>query len=262
MLAGARAPYPRSSMATRPLVLALLALSLVPAGGGYAGDLQWRVWSAIRTIDSADRLVLVDGTIVRLAGVRVPDAIEARARRVVARLIGDGAVRLGFEARPYDRYGRLVAHIERADDLWLQGALLERGLAQVGTRPGESARAAEMLALERQARSKSLGLWADPAFAPRSAEEAGRFVGSFQIVTGRALRSEPVGDYVYVNFGEDWRSDFTLRFRRADVRERFEPAGLSVEDLAGRRVEVRGLLLEAGGPLIEVSHPEQIEVLP
>lgn len=262
MLATARARRFSISMTTRPLFLALLVLSLVPAGGGHAGDLQWRAPSMVRSVDAADRLVLADESVVRLAGVRVPGAVRARARRVVDELVGGRSVRLGLEAAPYDRYGRLVAHVERTDDLWLQGALLERGLAQVGTRPGEDARAGDMLELERQARSRRRGLWADPDFAPRAADEAARFIGSFQIVTGRALRSERVGDYVYVNFGEDWRSDFTLRFRRADVTERLAPAGLEPDELAGRRVEVRGLLLEAGGPLIEVSHPGQIEVVP
>jgi hypothetical protein len=38
-------------------------------------------------------------------------------------------------------------------------------------------------------------------------------------------------------------------------------AGLDLEALAGREVEVRGYVLEAGGPLIELSHREQIRVL-
>ena len=39
-------------------------------------------------------------------------------------------------------------------------------------------------------------------------------------------------------------------------------AGADLEGLAGRLVEVRGVVLEAGGPLIELSHPEQMQVLP
>ncbi len=119
-----------------------------------------------------------------------------------------------------------------------------------------------MLALERTARVARRGLWADPAFAPRSALRVADAIGSFQIVQGRVLRVAPTDDYIYLNFGADWRSDFTVRLRRAELDGRFAQAGLDVLALGGRRIEVRGLVLEAGGPLIELSHPEQIQLLP
>ena len=62
-------------------------------------------------------------------------------------------------------------------------------------------------------------------------------------------------------FGADWRQDFTIRIRRRELVEGFARSGLEIEQLAGRVVEVRGYVLDAGGPLIEVSHPEQLEVL-
>ena len=86
--------------------------------------------------------------------------------------------------------------------------------------------------------------------------------GAFQIVRGEVRRVAPVRDYVYLNFGADWRRDFTVRIRRQELEARFARSGTDALALAGHRVEVRGFVLEAGGPLIEVSHPEQIEVLP
>jgi micrococcal nuclease len=250
--------------AARHLALTTLMLGLALAGGGgRAAELQWSTPLEVADVRPALDLVLADGRILRLAGVRVPEVLAAQAGALVAGLIEEEqTVRLGTEPQAYDRYGRLVAQVERSDALWLQGALLERGLAWMQTQPGETARVDAMRALESTARARRLGLWADPALAPHAAKEAGRFIGSFQIVTGRVVRVDPVGDYVYLNFGDDWWEDFTLRLRRTDLRERFEPAGLAVADLAGRRVEARGVVLEAGGPLIDLSHPEQIEVLP
>jgi micrococcal nuclease len=73
-------------------------------------------------------------------------------------------------------------------------------------------------------------------------------------------RVAPTERYVYLNFGADWRADFTVRAQRADLAGAL--AGLDLAALAGRMVEVRGVVLEAGGPLIELSHAEQIQVLP
>ena len=67
--------------------------------------------------------------------------------------------------------------------------------------------------------------------------------------------------HVYLNFGADWRRDFTVRLRRAELDVGLARSGLAIERLTDHRLEIRGYVLEAGGPLIDVSHPEQIEVL-
>ncbi len=224
---------------------------------------------AVAEAIAGDLIRLADGRIVRLAGIRVPAAGDGesgaqpfaeRARAELSTLLDGRLVTLLPADAPRDRYGRLVAQVERADGVWLQGALLERGLAQVQTRPGETARADEMLAIEQTARTARRGLWAEPAFMAREASAVGRAVGHFRIVRGRVVRVAPTERYVYLNFGADWRADFTVRAQRAELAGAL--AGLDLAGLAGRMVEVRGVVLEAGGPLIELSHPEQIRVLP
>ncbi len=249
-----------------PRALRLIVLGLLlGAPGAGAEELDWSAPLAVARVLAGDRLELADARPVRLAGIRLAAGngpLREQARASLAGLLADQAVRLGPAAAPLDRYGDLVAQVERADGIWLQGALLEQGLALVQTRPGEIARARAMLALEGKARAAGRGLWADPAFAPRNALRVADAIGSFEIVRGRVLRVAPTDDYVYLNFGTDWRSDFTVRLRRAELDGRFAQAGLDVLALGGRRIEVRGLVLEAGGPLIELSHPEQIQLLP
>ena len=104
------------------------------------------------------------------------------------------------------------------------------------------------------------GLWAEPGLTAQNASAMDGRAGRFRIVRGRVLRVAPTESYVYLNFGADWRSDFTVRVRRAELKGAL--AGLDLDALAGREVEVRGVVLEAGGPLIELSHPEQMQVLP
>jgi len=237
------------------LVLCALALSGAVAEPAPAAGV-------VREVTGGDRLRIADGTRVRLAGIRVPEALEEAARALLAELVVGRRVRMAPAAIAHDRYGNLVAQIERADRLWLQGAVLEQGLALVHTRPGETALAADMLAIERAARAREAGLWRLPGLAPRPAARAHAAIGRFAIVVGRIHRVAPTDHYIYLNFDDDWRTDFTVRLRREELDGRFARSGIDVENLAGRRVEVRGLVLDAGGPLIEVSHPEQIEVAP
>lgn len=119
---------------------------------------------------------------------------------------------------------------------------------------------ADMLALEAGARSRRLGIWALPYYRVRSIDEAPRYVGSFQIVEGRVRSAAMVRGRAYLNFGEDWRTDFTITVAPRDRRL----FALSQADLAGfaeRRVRVRGWLKSFNGPMIEATHPEQIELI-
>jgi hypothetical protein len=118
-----------------------------------------------------------------------------------------------------------------------------------------------MATREDAARQSRVGLWAHERFAPRLAQQVGSLVGSFQIVRGRVVRVAPTERYLYLNFGADWHNDFTLRVARGSAHG-FHEAGIELEGLAGHEIEVRGYVLDAGGPLIELSHPEQIRIRP
>ena len=94
----------------------------------------------------------------------------------------------------------------------------------------------------------------------RDAEAAGGHLGSFQLVEGRVLEAAVVRGRAYLNFGADWREDFTVTLA-PKVRRRFEAEGIDPRDYRGTRLRVRGWLKSYNGPMIEVTHPEQIEVL-
>jgi endonuclease YncB( thermonuclease family) len=250
-------------------VASVIVIALSAGGAGASEAERFEGPLAVAEVLAGDLVRLADGRTVRLAAIRVPadnpgdpsaERFAEQARAALRRLLEGQMVTLVMAEAPYDRYGRVVAHVERTDRLWLQGALLERGLAQVQTRPGEAARAGEMLAVEHGARAARRGLWALPVFLPQDAGAIADSTGHFRIVRGRVLQVAPTERYVYLNFGPDWRADFTVRVRRAELRGAL--AGVDLEGLAGRMVEVRGVVLGAGGPLIELSHPEQMQVLP
>ena len=80
------------------------------------------------------------------------------------------------------------------------------------------------------------------------------------MVEGTVLDSAEVRGRTYLNFGEDWRSDFTVTISPKDKR-RFREESFDLLALKGRRIRVRGWLHQRNGPMIDVTHPEQIELL-
>lgn len=236
-----------------PAELVAAAAAEAPPVRAVAAGVAVRAGSVILDLEGGDA--------VRLQGVVVPEAHARTAWAALVQLLPEGTpLRLAQAAGGRDRYGRLPAQVERADGLWLQGALLQRGLALVAIAPGAAERVGAMRALERRARAASLGLWGAGAGPLVAATAAGGMIGRFAVVRGRVTRVAETSRHLYLNFGPDWWSDFTLRIRLAELDEGF--ARSEIEGLTGRRVEARGFVLDAGGPLIELSHPEQIEVLP
>ena len=80
------------------------------------------------------------------------------------------------------------------------------------------------------------------------------------MVEGRVLDAAVVGRRGYLNFGEDYRDNFTISIAPRDVTT-FRRAGIDILTLEGRRMRVRGWLKSLNGPMIDATHFEQIEVL-
>jgi endonuclease YncB( thermonuclease family) len=216
-----------------------------------------------RAVDGADRVRLVGIQAPKLALERegfAPWPLAAESRRALARLVDGRSVRLVPGDNPRDRHGRILAHLFTGDTLWVQGEMLRLGMARVYILADNRIRVSEMLALERAARAAGRGIWGHPFYAVRAPAETGRHLNSFQLVEGRVLDAARVRTRVYLNFGPDWRTDFTVTLD-SGARRLFRAAGFDPLSLEGRRVRVRGWLRDFNGPLIDATHPEQIEVI-
>jgi len=141
--------------------------------------------------------------------------------------------------------------------------MIARGAARVAARVGDRGCAAELLARERAARDAKLGLWAEPYYSIKRAEDPSAIaadLGRFAVVEGKVLSVRESGGTIYVNFGRRWSEDFTVTILKRNERS-FSAAGLDPKRLDGRRVRVRGFIEARGGPWIEALRPEQIELL-
>jgi endonuclease YncB( thermonuclease family) len=244
--------------------------ALVPLGCGP----EPTVAGVVAAVTDGRTFALDDGREVRLAGIEVPAADEfvrvpgsasaAQTMAHLAALVAGRTVALGRADR--DRYGRFVAQVfvlGEEPKRWVQADMLTHGHARVAARGGEPACVAALRQRERAAREAQLGLWADPYYGLRRADDpaaVSRERGRFAIVEGRVVSVRESGGTLYVNFGGRWSSDFTVTIAKRQERA-FAAAGLEPKRLAGRRIQVRGWIEERGGPWIEATAPEQIEVV-
>lgn len=260
----------------RILICLMMIIAALPARGGdlptVPGGLAPLDVGRVVAVSDGDTLTLADGRVVRLVGIMVPKLpldregmtawpwAEASKAGLEALALGKD-VQLWAGETPSDRHGRVLAHLERTEDgLWLQGEMLLRGLARVYSFSDNRAATIAMYRLEARARGAESGLWSHPRYRVVLAENAERMVRDFALIEGRVRKVADVRGRIYLNFGEDWRRDFTIKAERR-TRRLFEVEGLDLTTYDGTLLRVRGWVRWENGPLIEVTHPEQIEVL-
>jgi len=254
------------------IALAALLAGEPATGAGLEAGPEARVVEAI----DGDTVVLGDGSQVRLVGLQAPKLPLGRpdfepwpladeARAALEALVLGERVRLSFGGLRMDRHGRHLAHLHLHDaedgrDGWVQGAMLRAGWARVYSFADNRALVPEMLAIEAEARAAGRGIWAHPFYRVRRVEETPAALDTYQVVEARVLETAAVRGRVYLNFGMDWRSDFTISIDRKG-RKRFEADGIDPLALEGRLIRARGWIALRNGPMLSVTHPEQIEVL-
>lgn len=254
-----------------PLLAGLLILCRT-AGAADSGGLVRGPTGLVVAVGNGDKLTLRDGTVIRLIGIRVPHGplgqapatpwpLAGEARETLRMLTLGKTVTLSYGGTRRDRHGRALAHVYLPDGRWVQGEMLRLGMAQVSSFRDNRAQVAEMLALEQDARANRNGIWALEYYAVKPADGLQPYIDSFQIIEGQVLDAARIGKYTYLNFGADYRTDFTLSVAKRDL-PLFEAAGIELPGLVGRKVRARGWLDMRNGPMIVLTHPEQIEILP
>ena len=254
------------------LVLAPTILFLAIAAWAAPPGLHPGGEARVREVIDGDTVLLDDGAQVRLVGIQAPKLPLGRAgfrawpladeaETALEEIVLSKTVSLAYGGARTDRHGRRLAHLHVVGTgSWVQGEMLRRGLARVYTFPDNRALAAEMLERERQAREERRGIWREPFYRILSPDTAGRHVDSFQLIEGRVLAVVTVKGRHYLNFGPDWRTDFTISVG-PEASRLFRAANMDLGSLEGRRVRVRGWLAFRNGPSIEATHPEQLELL-
>lgn len=244
---------------------ALLAATAAHAAAPPPACLAEAVEVTAQRVDDARSITLVDGRVLRLAGIEtfallMPERadVEPALRAHLQTLAGAG-LRAQIISQTPDRYGRLPALVATPAGVLLQESAARAGLAIALPAPEPLPCYERIVAAEDDARRAQVGFWSGVALPAAEPAALNGRIGQFAIFEGRILSVGNRPTRTYLNFGKRWSDDVTVSIRERD-RDRFGgEAGLSA--LAGKRVRVRGFLEDHGGPSLEARSPFQIEVL-
>lgn len=248
-----------------PALAFAMVLALAPAAHAGACAPAAVEHGEIAGLAGGGDLRLIDGRVVRLAAIATDFGNEDHAealRTALGEMAVGRRVEIASAGAHADRYGRIAGMVRvegMAEGETLQDALVGLGLAVAWPEDGYVPCAAALGDAEEAARAASLGLWAVLPADGADPDAVRRMTGRLGVVEGRIFAAGSGRNSDYLNFGRIWREDVTVRIPRR-AKARFVEAGLTPESLARRRVLVRGVIFEAGGPAMELRWPEQLRV--
>ena len=260
-------------------LIALMA-GLLVSGSGAAQDkaLTPGEKGRVESVVDGDTLFLDSGLKVRLSALQSPKLplgrpnfkawpLSTTAKKELEKLALGQNVQLFYGGLRRDRYDRALAQVYLIDDngkksLWLQEEMIRRGLGRVYTWPDTWQDSRKLFGAEQEARDQKKGIWKHPFYAVRGPEPnaLAQDMDSFQVVEGIVTSSAKVKDKVFLNFGADYKTDFTIYVDK-DGQKNFRKIGLDPRSLEGARVRVRGWVEMQNGPMMVLNHPERLEVL-
>jgi len=155
---------------------------------------------------------------------------------------------LQYGKNKLDRNGNDLVQIKDDKDNWLQGELIERSLVHVYPSMDNDVFAQQMLSMDR----------AD-VLSPFDLEgNIGKYKGKFAVVEATVLQVKRVRNNIFINFGEDWRTDFTVLIKKSNENNF---TGIDVMSIAGKKIRVRGWVEEYNGPLIKAYGRYNLEII-
>lgn len=227
---------------------------------------------------------LKDNRIIQLSGIEIPDLtpydagdIALKAQNEMEARLPNRKIRL-YQTKDDDkgrinRLGYHLAHvmlptIEEDEDgekveIWLQGFLVVNGLARVRPNERNPEMADQLYALEDKARKEKRGLWNAEKYPQFAVYDPSGEIpkNDFAIVEGTVKSVATVRNTTYLNFGDNWRDDFTIALD-SGLRRDLSKAGTDALSLEGQKIRVRGWVEDYNGPFIRLEDMSLIQLLP
>ena len=203
----------------------------------------------LKVVDG-DSITLTDGRKVRVIGVNTPE-LANRGRGLPAEPLahlarqqaidffqGSNALTLQIGQDAEDHYGRVLAHVYRPDGRSLEAYLLALGLAAQITIAPNLAHWQCLSDIESKARKQLRGLWAEPYYVTRQANQLVAKDAGYRRVAGKIER-------ILSARNGTWWVEFegSLSLRIAASNQRYFDRS-RLDSLIGKSVEVSGWLID------------------
>lgn len=220
----------------------------------------------ISFVQDGDTLTLNDGRRLRLIGIDTPElgergdpaepgAVAARDRLRQLMFMHRQQLSLRLDREREDHYGRLLAHAFVGDGRNLVELMLATGAGAQIVVPPNTWQADCYAEASRSARREGRGIWALPAYQPKTVRQLDLRSTGFHVVRGRVSHLGNSASAIWINLVDN----FGLRIEREDL-DQFND--LDLDALVGSEIEVQGWVYTRKGQLrMPLRHPSALTVI-
>jgi len=202
------------------------------------------------------RLIAMDTPEMGRKG-RAAEPLAIRAKDYLHQLLAAQKYRISlrYDLELKDRYKRTLVHSYLSDGNSITALLLSQGLASLLIVPPNTWNFECYQRVEQRARKQRKGIWALPAFQPRSVHTLTPEDGGLRIVQGRVRSVVKSRKNIWLNIGDDFGVRIPLNKQQYFTR-------YDLLSFKGKRLEVRGWLVQRKGRWqMTISHPVALTVL-
>ncbi|MBC07550.1 MAG: hypothetical protein CMO10_14805 [Thalassospira sp.] len=226
------------------------------------------VWRDVQlNIDAVDAFSVSDlpGKSFRLADIAFVPGVDDAARAWLGQA-RENEVSITSLAEQPDFLGRTPVLIDDPVVGDWREELLTAGLAMLVPETGQDI--SHLIGIEDSAIQSKSGMWSDQGVdtayyvvaddtAAGDLPTASDAIGRFAVIDGSIRSIEHQEWRSYLNFGANWREDFTIALD-ATLRDGFAQGGDFqgvLDTWVGQKVRVRGVIENRGGPYITLDNP-------
>lgn len=226
----------------------------------------------VSEVIDGDTIRLSNGRLLRYIGLDTPEVrtkkngkfiydpqpFSLEATEYNRELVEGKAVRIEFDLEKQDKYGRLLGYCF-IGDTFVNAKLIQEGLAVLYTYPPNVKYVDAFVRSQKQARANKKGLWEKHELI--DPDQAHKYIGQIRTVRGKVLSTYKSSKCIYLNFGSDYKQDFTVVIFKnsfgAFTKQAIEPTSF----YRNKIVEVSGRIRKYNGPEIIVNTPYEIQIL-
>lgn len=232
-------------------------------------------YSQIKVLEviDGDTIKLSNGRLLRYIGLDTPELrikkkggdfqyqpqpFSLEAKEFNRKLVEGKLIRIEFDLEKTDRYGRILGYCF-FEDTFVNARLIEQGYAVLSTRPPNVKYVEIFVAAQKKAREAKKGLWG--SFPVINHSQAGEYINQIRSVEGVVLSSYKSKKCVFLNFGQNYRKDFSVVIFN-NTLDAFSRKGIDPLNFYNqKKIRVTGKIREYNGPEVIVNSPYEIELL-
>jgi len=202
----------------------------------------------------ASNYILMDNEIkYKLAYIKAPSEFENQTKTYLTKLLNGKTITLYQENKALDRYNTAEIIVVDEKGTVAQSTLVSEGLSWAYITKENKALHTELKNIEKEARKNKKGFWGNELYVVKNINNVKDFINSYQLVEGIVKSVSTVKNSVYLNFGDNWKEDFTVRFPYLKNKD--------YSNWAGKKILARGWVESYYGPMINIENDAQIDII-